>query len=197
MNEHQPQQPETHPEREQPPRLSPRIWVGSLADYNAGRLHGDWLDAAVEDDELLAGVHRILASSHEPGAEEHGIFDFDEFGTYRVGEYDRLEQVAAVARGIAEHGRAFAAWADFHDGEPGMLAMFEDSYLGAWDTVEAWAEEMLDDLGLDAELDRIVPDSLRNYVYIDYAGFARDAELGGDIWTETNSDGGVWIFRTT
>ncbi len=21
----------------------PRIWIGSLADYNAGRLHGDWV----------------------------------------------------------------------------------------------------------------------------------------------------------
>lgn len=44
--------PVPNPEAEQPDlpeaaelRLHPRIWVGSLLDYNAGILHGDWIDA--------------------------------------------------------------------------------------------------------------------------------------------------------
>jgi hypothetical protein len=32
-------------EADKPP-TTPRIYVASLADYNAGRLHGSWLDAA-------------------------------------------------------------------------------------------------------------------------------------------------------
>lgn len=192
MNEHQPHTPE----REAPEQLHPRIWVGSLADYNAGRLHGTWLEAAVETDELVDGVQRMLASSQEPNAEEWGIFDFDEFGSYRVNEYDDLGQVAKVARGIRAHGAAFAAWAQLHDGGDDMLDTFEDAYFGAYATAVDWAREVLDDSALEAELDRAIPDSLRPYISIDYAAFVHDCQLGGDIDIEANPEGGVWIFRT-
>jgi len=191
MNEQHPHKPE----RESQNDLHPRIWVGSLADYNAGRLHGTWLDAAVDTDELVDGVQRMLASSQEPNAEEWGIFDFDEFGTYRVNEYDDLAQVARVARGIRDHGPAFAAWAELHDGDDAMLDGFEDAFLGAYDTAVDWAREVLEDGALEAELDRAIPDSLRAYVSIDYAAFVHDCQIGGDIDVEANPDGGVWIFR--
>src|SRR6266540_1098951 len=42
---------------------------GSLADYNAGVLHGAWLDATLEPDELAAAVQFMLRNSHEPDAE--------------------------------------------------------------------------------------------------------------------------------
>ncbi|GAA2387524.1 antirestriction protein ArdA [Gordonia cholesterolivorans] len=191
MNEkdQQPQQPE----REQQPTLQPRIWVGSLADYNAGRLHGDWLDATVTDEELHDAVQRILASSHEPDAEEYGIFDYDEFGPFQVGEYEQLDVVARVARGIAEHGPAFAAYAQLHDADPDMLDSFTDSYGGEYDSPEDWARDVLHD-GLETEIDRAVPDALRGYVAINYAGFARDAELSGDVHFERSPDGHVYVF---
>ena len=175
--------------------LRPQIWVGSLADYNAGRLHGDWLDAAVPDDLLAASVRVILAGSTEPDAEEYGIFDYEQFGAFRVGEYEQLDVVARVARGIQEHGPAFAAWAELHDADPDMLAGYEDAYLGHYDTIEDWAREVLLDATLEAELDRAVPDTLRTYVSIDYAAFARDCQIGGDIYVETAEGGGVWIFH--
>lgn len=190
MNEYQPQNPEHEPK----PPLQPRIWVGSLADYNAGHLHGEWLDAAVPDDELLEGVQRILASSREAGAEEYGIFDYDEFGAYTVGEYEQLDVVARVARGIAEHGPAFAAYAQLHDGDADMLATFEDSYAGEYKSPASWAEEVLGEL--EAEVDRAFPDYLRGYVSIDYAGFARDAALSGQMHFEPTGTGGVYAFVT-
>lgn len=101
---------ERHHEDESTRKLQPRIWIGSLADYNAGRLHGDWCDAAVDPSDLRAAVDRILAGSDEPDAEEWGIFDYDDFGDLHVGEYDTLEQVSAVACGIVAHGPAFATW---------------------------------------------------------------------------------------
>ena len=191
MNEQQPDRPE----RDRAEQLHPRIWVGSLADYNAGRLHGTWLDAAVDTDELVDGVQRMLASSHESNAEEWGIFDFDEFGLYRVNEYDDLAHVAKVARGIRERGAAFAAFAELHDGDDAMLDSFEDAYLGAYDTAVDWARQVLDDSTLEAELDRAIPDALRSYITIDYAAFVHDCRLGGDIDIEANPAGGVWIFR--
>jgi len=112
-----------------------------------------------------------------------------------VGEYELLEDVSRVAHGLYQHGPAFAAWAKLQDGDPDRLAEFEEGYLGAWDSPEEWAREVLDDRTLESELDQALPDSLRGYVSIDYAAFARDAQLGGDVAIVWRPDG-VWVFRT-
>lgn len=91
---------------------SPRIYVASLADYNAGRLHGVWLEADREPAEVHADIQALLAASSEPGAEEYAIHDYDGFGDARLDEYDSLELVCRIARGITAHGLAFAAWAE-------------------------------------------------------------------------------------
>jgi antirestriction protein len=174
--------------------LHPRIWIGSLADYNAGRLHGDWVDAAVEQEELVDAAQRILATSREPGAEEWGIFDYDEFGVYRVNEYDDLGSVAAVARGITRHGAAFAAWAELHDGDEAMLDQFEDAFLGTYESREAFVDSLLDDLGLSEQLAAVVPDWLVPYVQVDRNGIAHDLQLSGDVHFEDGPDGTVWAF---
>lgn len=198
MNEKQPQPHEDDPsetEKERRRKDSPRVWVGSLADYNNGHLHGKWIDAAVPDHELAAAVQRMLATSKEPLAEEHGIFDYDNFGAYRVGEYDDLAHVARVARGISEHGPAFGTWAQLHDGDPAMLDEFEDSFLGEYESTEAWAHDFLDAFGLDQRLAMAdFPETLRGYIQIDYAGWARDAEISGDLHLEPAPGGGIYVF---
>ena len=63
--------------------LCPRIWVGCLAAYNAGALHGEWLTVTDYNDvdELYEAVKtEVLATSPEPNAEEWFIADSDEFG---------------------------------------------------------------------------------------------------------------------
>jgi len=197
MSEHQPPEQPNEPreagEREPQP-VRPKIWIGSLADYNAGRLHGDWVDADVDDETLLESTKAILATSQEPDAEEWGIFDYDGFGSFKVGEYEDLAVVARVARGIIEHGPAFAAWADVHDAEPDMLDHFEDAFSGAYESREAWADSLLEDFDLDTILDGTMPTWLQHYVTIDRAGLVRDLELGGDYWIEDNPAGGIWVF---
>lgn len=194
MNErHNPNNDDRY-ERDQPPRLQPRIWVGSLTDYIAGRLHGDWFDAAVPDEQLLAEVQAMLDASPEPIAEEYGIFDYDEFGAFTPGEYEDLRTITAVARGIAAHGPAFAIWAELHDTDPIMLDNFEDAYIGYFDDSEEWARDMLADL--DQQLDQSIPTSLRSYVQIDYGAWLRDCDLGGDIHLEPDPDrSGTYLFR--
>src|SRR5580704_284540 len=66
---------------------SPRIYVASLSDYNAGRLHGAWISAAQTAEELSESVQEMLNSSPSPGAEEFAIHDFDGFGPLRLNEY--------------------------------------------------------------------------------------------------------------
>ncbi|HSX65944.1 antirestriction protein ArdA [Nocardioides sp.] len=175
----------------------PMVWIACLAAYNDGNLHGEWVDAAVEDDVLHAAAQRVLASSPVRGAEEHAIFDTDEFGAFRVGEYERLETVARVARGIKEHGHAFGVWAQLHDADPDILDGFEDAFLGEYESPEAWAREVLDDLNLDGFL-RLgaIPESIRPYLHVDYEGWARDAELSGDVNIEPTPEGRIFVFST-
>lgn len=182
--------------RERDAQQRPRIYVASLADYNAGRLHGAWIDADQEPEELHDAVQAMLAMSREPGAEEWAIHDFDGFGVYRLGEYERLEDVAALAAGIAEHGPAFSAWAAQEASlDPERLERFEDAYLGHFGSVEAYAEDWLDESGANELLNKL-PSWLRPYVSLDVAGFARDLELGGDI-TTVEDETGVHIFDAT
>jgi antirestriction protein len=172
----------------------PRIYAASLSDYNAGRLHGAWLDATGDADELAAGVQAMLASSPTPGAEEWAIHDYEGFGPARLDEYESLETVTALGRGIAEHGSAFAHWAALvGTGESDELEHFEDAYLGHFDSLEAYAEELFDDLGYTDLIDQVIPEHLQPYVRLDVEAFARDLELSGDV-TSSEGDGGVYVF---
>jgi antirestriction protein len=190
-------QPDTGEQLEVEPKPSPAIYVASLADYNNGVLHGAWIDAARDPDEIQADINAILARSHEPNAEEWAIHDYEQFGRWRVQEYDSIEMVSRIARGIAEHGYAYSAWADVYDGEPASFDIdsFQEAYLGHYDSVTDYVEQMADDLGYTRELEKL-PEHLQAYARIDYAAIARDMHLSGEIATVDDPNGGIWIFRT-
>jgi antirestriction protein len=142
----------------------------------------------------MAGIDHMLAASPDPGAEEWAIHDYDGFGSLRLSEFEPLSVVSAIAQGIAAHGPAFAAWADLVDKEPERLQHFGDAYQGTWPTRTAYAEELLDDMGAEDQLDRSVEAWLRPYVHIDYEDFGRDMELGGDYEGKEADDGTLYIF---
>ena len=174
------------------PRM-PRIYVASLSDYNAGRLHGAWLDATAEYEDLATSVGHMLALSPEPIAEEWAIHDYENFGGLRLSEYEPLSIVSIIGQGIAEHGPAFAAWADIVEKDPDQLSQFEDAYQGEWASIVDYAENLVDDLGIDAELDRHF-DSLRPYIKVDCEALARDMELSGDYYAKEADNGSVYVF---
>jgi antirestriction protein len=185
------------PEQEQ--REQPQIWVGSLLDYNNGILYGDWLDAARPADELEADIKALLAGSPTTAkngdpADEWGIFDFEGFGSVRLGENESISYVSRLSQGIAEHGRAFAAWAEVTDDEA-SLDQFEEAYLGHYDSSEAYADQLVEDLGYQRTLDDVLPEHLRPYVNFNLAGLAQDLRLNGDIRVAHDDQGGVWIFQ--
>jgi len=175
----------------------PRIYVASLSDYNDGRLHGSWIDAAQEPDELDRAVGAMLSRSPISGAEEFAIHDYENFGPLRLSEYESLETVSRIATGIAEHGPPFAHFAALVDSnDVDELDGFEDAYLGHFVSVQDYAEYLLDDLGYEELIDRTVPEHIRPYVHLDVEGFARDLELSGDV-TASEGDGGVYVFDPT
>jgi antirestriction protein ArdA len=104
------EKPHQQEEDERPRSAPPRIYVASLADYVGGHLHGVWLEVTGDADELEERVKRMLSASPLPGAEEWAIHDYEGFGPIYLHEHEPLERVAKLARGIAEHGPAFAHW---------------------------------------------------------------------------------------
>lgn len=197
MHEHnnQHQGGENPPTPEQEPHPVPRIYVASLSDYNAGRLHGEWIPVDADAEELHERVQTMLGRSAEPIAEEWAIHDYEGFDPVRLHEYEPLERVAALAAGIREHGPAFAHWAAQHGGDPHeLLERFDDAYLGHWDTVEAFAESLWEDFGYAEILEQAIPEHLQPYVRFDVEAFARDLGLAGDITTSAG-DGGVYVFN--
>ncbi len=173
----------------------PRIYVASLSDYNAGVLHGRWMTADQAVEEMQAAVAEMLTASAQPGAEEWAIHDYTGFGALELSEYESLEVVSRLARGIIEHGPGFAAWAALGGRGEASLALFEEAYLGQWDCLEDYAASLLDDLGASEALER-VPSWLQPYVKLDVARFSRDLRLGGAVQM-VNDGGKVFVFDGT
>ncbi|WP_329051239.1 antirestriction protein ArdA [Amycolatopsis sp. NBC_01488] len=176
---------------------SPRIWVGSLADYNSGRLHGVWMDATLEPDELQAATQFMLRNGYTPDAEEWAIFDYEDFAGYSVGEYDSFDTVSRVARGLAQHGQAYTKWVE-HVGIDSTELLtdehFLDHYHGEWESAEEYVEHLLSET--DAyDFMQFVPESIRHYVSVDVEAYARDMQSEG-LLVEELHHGRVAVFWT-
>ena len=50
--------------------LSPRIYVACLAAYNSGCLHGCWIDATQDLEDIKSQISGVLVASPIEGAEE-------------------------------------------------------------------------------------------------------------------------------
>lgn len=174
-------------------KVQPRIYVASLSDYNEGRLHGVWIDAATDPDDLFASIQQMLDHSPSVHAEEFAIHDYEGFGPWQPGEYESIATVSAVAQGLDEYGPAFAHWANIiGTTEPLQMAGFEEAFIGQWPSIEDYAESLFEGMGV--ELENQLPEPLSYYVHIDYGAFARDLELSGDIAT-SEGEGGVYVFE--
>jgi antirestriction protein len=186
------EQPERARQRTSP---SPRIYVASLSDYNAGTLHGEWIDADQEPAAIYESIRAMLEASEEDTAEEFAIHDYEGFGSLRISEYESVDWVAQVALGIAEHGEAFGHWAVHiqsevaHTERSAALTRFEEAYQGVWESEVAYAESLLD----EHVLDDAVPSGLRHFVKVDYGAFA--AELFMELWAVRDAEG-VHVFQT-
>lgn len=159
---------------EQASQLRPMIYVASLSDYNAGRLHGQWIDATQSPDELLKEIGSMLKTSPIRGAEEWAIHDYQDFPGLRLSEYESIETISRIALGIAEHGTAYALWtSQIGTDDLEFAGQFEDHYVGSWERPEDFANHILDQHGYWAAIDQI-PEPTRHYLMLDKARFLRD-----------------------
>ncbi len=162
-----------------------RIYVADLAAYNNGKLHGVWINAADELDEIQEQINLMLSSSPEGFAEEYAIHDYEGFNGYNVSEYEGMESVHDVACFIEEYPEIGGELLDhFSDIEEAKKAA-EENYCGCFKSIADYAEELTEDTSQ-------IPENLA--YYIDYERMGRDMELGGDVFTIETSFEEVHVF---
>ena len=166
-----------------------KIYVASLADYNAGRLHGAWInleDFSDADDVLTHISETILATSPEAAAtgmpaEEWAIHDYED-APDKFGEFESLETLMDIQfwiNKLQENGadfEAIAAYCDFFGSD--TLDHFEDRYHGEWESEEDYAEDLLESCGYLKEM----PENLR--YYFNYEKFARDLFISDYVFLD-------------
>jgi antirestriction protein len=173
---------------------SPRIWVGSLADYNQGELHGAWFDATQEPDLLALAAKHLLRLGRAPTAEEWAVFDYECFGGAEIDEYDSFETVSRIAQGIVEHGEAFGHWAAYvGNSSTEQLERFEDHYLGEWDSFEGYIQNYLEEIEFYRFME-LIPEDMHGYVEVDIEQIARDWSC--DYHVVELENGHVGVFDT-
>ena len=163
-----------------------RIYVACLASYNAGILHGRWVDADQDTNSIQDEVNAMLKASPEAGAEEWAIHDYEGFPDGTIQEYTGFQQVADLAAFLDEHDELGEAVLRYCLGDlDEAREAIEDNYAGEYSSLGEFAEEIETDAGTD------VPDRL--FRYIDWDAMGCDLELGGDVWT-LDAGGSVHVF---
>lgn len=168
----------------------PRVWVGCLACYNAGRLVGDWHDASEADDVTTADVHG-RASSHE----ELWCFDLENIPVRREMSPSEAAEWGRVFDEVDEHQRAaLYAWVASGDyvaegtGDLPSTSDFEERYTGQWDSFDEYARQLADDIGLLSD----VPEGIASF--FDWDAWTRDLRFEYSVLDAAGS--GVYVFRS-
>ena len=164
-----------------------QIYVADLAAYNAGHLHGVWIDIDSDIDVMEEQVKEMLAKSPVPDAEEYAIHDISNCQDLGIKEHTSLKEVAAIAEFLESANDEDAAIAAVSlaynlDGAKDLL----ENYLGCADTLAAWGEEYY--WGI---LSEEIPEKYLSY--FDFEAFTRDMSYNGDIQTH-KMHGRVYVF---
>jgi antirestriction protein len=167
---------------------NPRIYVACLAAYNNGYLHGAWIDADQDADQIRDRIAAMLAGSPVEDAEEYAIHDYEGFKGVSISEYAGIDSVARMAAFIAEHGTLGAGLLEQFGGDMDQAeSTLEDSYHGEFPSLADYMEELTTD-------SITIPEALRYYV--DWQAMARDAEMSGDLFTIETAHGEVHVFSS-
>ena len=164
---------------------SPRIYVACLAAYNNAILHGAWIDATQEPDDIMKDVQAMLKASPIPNAEEYAIHDYEGFEGITLSEWEGLEKVHTLASFVEEHGELGADLYSYYDDLDEAREALCDRYAGSYRNIADFAQELTEET-------TTIPENLT--YYIDYERMARDMEMSGDILTIEAGMGEVHVF---
>lgn len=161
-----------------------RIYAACLAAYNNGILHGCWINAHQEPEDIYSAIGEMLRASPIQDAEEWAIHDYEGFEGLYIAEYQGIEQVAEFAEFIAEHGELGAKLVNHYGSIDEARDALSDRYAGEYSSLADFAQEM-------TESSTEIPDALR--YYIDWDSMARDMEIN-DVLAIHAGLGHVHVF---
>ncbi len=165
--------------------LEPKIYVACLASYNAGILHGKWIDASNDLESIWTEIKEMLAASPEAEAEEFAIHDYEGFGDLSLSEYESIEHIHSLSEFIEEHEEIGAALLAHYGGDLEESKTALENYLGTYESLEDYARELTEETIQ-------IPEHLA--YYINYEAMARDMDMNGSVYTITESYNRIHVF---
>lgn len=170
-------------------KSTPSIYVACLAAYNAGFLHGVWIDCTIGHDEVWDKIKTMLASSPEPDAEEYAIHDYENFSGYNVSEWSGIDRLCEIAELLESDQGELILEIMGHLGSGTTIddakEFLEENYRGTHKDVGEYASNLHDECGYD------IPKHLQWYINWDQMG--ADMETNGEIFT-IHAGGEMHVF---
>lgn len=142
-----------------------RIYVACLASYNAGILHGTWIDVSGDVDDMREQIDNMLAASRQCDAEEWAIHDYE--APFSIDEYESLDDLARIADLYDQHGDVFEAALEINGEDIDYAEKMVDCFVGTYDDWSDMAYEYVEE-GLFGD----IADNIKGY--IDYERLGRD-----------------------
>ncbi|MGK5496416.1 antirestriction protein ArdA [Streptomyces sp. URMC 125] len=183
-------------------KTTPRIYVASLSDYNAGILHGVWIDADQNADSIHEEIEEMLSKSptaleYGEKAEEFAIHDYEGFGPVEIHEHDSIERVATIADLLTNHEFPAPVVAYYLQNYPDtplddLTHEIDTAYLGTYhehfEAVDAVAEYLTEgEIVKENEL----PEKYRKHVWL-IAKAEAEEELNSGSITPIYEGRGTW-----
>lgn len=166
-------------ERECNDEDTPKIYVACLSAYNNSYLHGLYIDATQEPEDIRSDITWMLSWSpmadieacvHEVSRrDEWAIHDYECWEDIELSENEDIEKVSELAKLLKEHGQAYAAYYNYY-GDYATEEDFQDCYYGQYENEEDFVYQMWEDCGMLQKLAEIGI----NELYIDWKAMTRD-----------------------
>jgi antirestriction protein len=161
-----------------------RIYVACLASYNAGILHGAWVDVSSDVDDMQEQINDMLAASRQEDAEEWDIHDYE--APFSIDEWEGLDDLARIADLYEQHGDVFLAAVEINNEDIDYAEQMVQNFAGTYDDWEDMAIQYVEE-GLFGD----IPDNIQGY--LDYERLGRDLSFD---YSGTYIDGDLYVFRS-
>ncbi|NJM23791.1 MAG: antirestriction protein ArdA, partial [Richelia sp. RM1_1_1] len=136
---------------------TPKIYVACLSAYNAGYLHGLWIDGTQQLEDIEDDIKWMLSWSPVADTEpcnEWAIHDYECWQGIQLSEYEDIETVSELAQLLEEHGKAYAVYHQ-HYGEYATEQDWIDRYLGEYEDEEDFVYQMWESSGIIQQLEKL------------------------------------------
>lgn len=159
----------------------PMVYVGTYRKYNEGSIYGKWISLSACGD--YDTFYEVCREIHKDEDDPELMFqDFQGFPSSMYSECfgrETFEKIMDWYDHFTEKGEAFEVWFNLFNDED--FDKFDDDFLGKYESLEEYAEQLVDEC-------YDLPEFAKTY--FDYGKFARD--LSYDSYYE---DSGYVFYR--